>query len=188
MESNKIQNLKEFNDLVLRSSVVAFMDVDNDGIFYRMKGFTDLPETKEVEEYSRKYVDEKFERTDTTGVTSSMDYTFDRYKDNPVHDRMKEVHNKELLASEATNDIVVVDFSAPAGEGKFEAIKRKYSIVPDSAGDGTDAYQFSGSLKATGQAVFGYAQMAEGDSDWLAVKFTEGTNEEEDEPDSGLGA
>lgn len=170
--TKEIQNLKEFKGLVLRADVVSFMEIE--GNYYRMKGFTDLPTSKETEEYSRKYVDEKSERTSVTGMTSSTDFTLDRYSENPVHNRIQEVFDKELLADAATNNIVTVDFSKKLADGKFYAIKRNHTIVPDSAGDGTDAYQYSGSFKANGSPIEGYAELGEGDTDWLTIKFTEG--------------
>lgn len=173
-DGKTIQNLKEFKGLVLRADVVSFMEVD--GKYYRMKGFTDLPTSKETEEYSRKYVDEKSERTSSTSMTSSTDFTLDRYKYNPVHNRIQEVFDKELLADDATVNIVVVDFAKEieGQKGKYFAIKRNHTIVPDSAGDGTDAYQYSGSFKANGSLIEGYAELEEGDSEWLTIKFTEG--------------
>nr|DAM67761.1 MAG TPA: hypothetical protein [Caudoviricetes sp.] len=176
MEKN-IQSLKEFRGLVLRADVVSFMEVGD--TIYRMKGFTDLPSSKDTEEYSRKYVDEKSERTATTGVTSTSDFTLDRYTDNPVHERIKEVFDDELLADEATNNIYVVDFANEVSKGKFACRKRNYTIVPDTEADGTDAYQYSGTFKANGPVIKGYAELGEGESEWLTIKFTEGQAESE---------
>ncbi len=171
-ESNVIKALKEFKGLVLRADLVSFMEVD--GKYYRMKGFTELPKTKEVQEYSRQYVDEYSERTASVGMTETIDYTFDKYKDNPVHDRIIEVTNKELLADEATTNIVVVDFSKDLGKGKYYARKRNYTIVPDSEGDGTEAYQYSGSFTANGKSIDGYITASGDYSDVLTIEFTEG--------------
>ncbi|WP_276862553.1 hypothetical protein [Anaerococcus tetradius] len=161
-----------------------------EGKYYRMKGFTDLPTSKETEEYSRKYVDEKSERTAVTGMTSTTDFTLDRYKGNPVHERIQEVFDKEQLADDATVNIVVVDFAKEieGQAGKYYAIKRNHTIVPDSAGDGTDAYQYSGSFKANGAPVEGYAELGDGDSEWLTIKFTEGTTNKASEGTSGRTA
>lgn len=187
-EKKDIQSLKEFKGLVLRADVVSFMEVN--GKYYRMKGFTDLPTSKETEEYSRKYVDEKSERTSSTSMTSSTDFTLDRYKDNPVHNRIQEVFDKEQLADDATVNIVVVDFAKEieGQKGKYFAIKRNHTIIPDSAGDGTDAYQYSGSFKANGSLIEGYAELEEGDSEWLTIKFTEGTGASASEETSGRTA
>lgn len=187
-EATTLQNLKEFKGLVLRADVVSFMEVE--GKYYRMKGFTDLPTSKETEEYSRKYVDEKSERTAVTGMTSTTDFTLDRYKGNPVHERIQEVFDKEQLADDATVNIVVVDFAKEieGQTGKYYAIKRNHTIVPDSAGDGTDAYQYSGSFKANGAPVEGYAELGDGDSEWLTIKFTEGTANKASEGTTGRTA
>ena len=187
-ETKDIQSLKEFKGLVLRADVVSFMEVN--GKYYRMKGFTDLPTSKETEEYSRKYVDEKSERTSSTSMTSSTDFTLDRYKDNPVHNRIQEVFDKEQLADDATVNIVVADFAKEieGQKGKYFAIKRNHTIIPDSAGDGTDAYQYSGSFKANGSLIEGYAELEEGDSEWLTIKFTEGTGASASEESSGRTA
>lgn len=174
-----IQALKEFRGLVLRADVVSFMEVGNK--IYRMKGFTDLPTSKETEEYSRKYVDEKSERTAVTGVTSTTDFTLDRYQDNPVHERIREVFDKEQLADDATVNIFVVDFAKEIEEGKFYCKKRNYTIVADTEADGTDAYNYSGTFKANGPTIEGFAELEEGDSEWLTIKFTEDKNVESKE-------
>lgn len=173
-DTKNIQNLKEFKGLILRTDVVSFMGIGD--TFYRMKGFTELPTSKETEEYSRKYVDEKSKRTSVTEMTSTTDFTLDRYKDNPVHNRIQEVFDKEQLADDATVDIVVVDFGKEieGQKGKYYAIKRNHTIVPDSEGDGTGAFQYSGSFKANGPLIEGYAELEEGDSEWLTIKFTKG--------------
>lgn len=176
-----IQNLKEFEGLQLRADKVSFMEADEKDLFYRMKGFTELPSSKEPVEYERTYVDEKSARTTTTGVTSSTAFTLDKYKGNPVHERIQEVFDKELLGDDATTNIVVVDFSKEVGDG-FYALKRNYTIVPDTEGDGTEAYNYSGTFKANGPSIEGVAKMADGATDWLAVEFTEGTEEEEPTP------
>lgn len=174
-----INALKEFKGLVLRADMVSFMEVE--GKYYRMKGFTELPRTKEVQEYSRQYVDEYSERTSSVGMTETIDYTFDKYKDNPVHDRIIEVTDKELLADDATANIVVVDFSKDLGGGKFYARKRNYTIVPDTDGDGTEAYQYSGAFTANGKSIEGYIEASEDASDVLNIEFIEGAVPGEEE-------
>lgn len=176
MTTENIKNLKEFKGLQLRADKVSFMDPAGENLFYRMKGFTELPTSKEPTEYDRKYVDEKSNRVTTTGVTTSTSFTLDKYKDNPVHLRIEEVFNKDLIGDNALTDIVVVDFGKPLGDG-FYATKGNFTIVPDTEGDGTDAYNYSGTFKANGAVTEGIAKLAEGATDWLAVSFTEGTEE-----------
>ena len=171
-----IQALKEFKGLQLRADMVSFMEAKEKGIFYRMKGFTELPTSKEAVEYERTYVDEKSARTDTTGMTSATSFTLDKYKDNPVHERIAEVFNKELIGDEALTSLVVVDFGRKIGDGYY-ALRRDYTIVPDTEGDGTEAYNYSGTFKANGESVEGVAKMSADATDWLAVSFTEGITE-----------
>ncbi|WP_299034108.1 hypothetical protein [uncultured Anaerococcus sp.] len=178
MENTEIlKSLKEFKGLVLRADLVSFMEVKDK--YYRMKGFTELPRSKEVQEYSRQYVDEYSERTSSVGMTETIDYTFDKYKDNPVHERIIEITDKELLADDATVNIVVVDFSKDLGGGKFYARKRNYTVVPDTDGDGTEAYQYSGSFTANGKSIEGYITASEDSSDILTIEFKDGEVTEE---------
>lgn len=170
--SKELKALQEFNGLVLRCEKVSFMEVN--GKYYRMKGFTDLPTSKEAQEYSRTYVDESSERTSTVGVTSSTEFTLDYYKGNPVHERIQEVFDKEQIGDKATVNIVVVDFSKEARTAGFYAIKRNVAIVPDTEGDGTEAYQYSGTFKANGKAIEGTATAVESDKDWLTITFKDG--------------
>lgn len=165
-----IEKLKEFKGLVLRSEMVAYMEYESK--YYRMRGFTDLVSSKEPEEYERKYVDEKSSRTATTGISASIEFTLDRYRDNPVHEKIKEVFDKEIIGDDATVNIIVVDFTQQKDDNAY-AIKRNFTIVPDTEGDGTDAYTYSGTLKANGAIVEGYATKGS-EADWLTCTFTEG--------------
>ena len=57
--------------LVSRHQKVAFYEVPASGSgtakLYRMQGFTDMAQSKNPIEYSRRYVDEAFEQTDEIG-------------------------------------------------------------------------------------------------------------------------
>ena len=50
--------------------------------FYRMTGFTSLPQNKNPQEYSRQYVDEDFQRSDIMGYAPQIPYNFDRHDGN----------------------------------------------------------------------------------------------------------
>lgn len=167
-----ITNLQEFKGLVLRSGKVSFFKVNEK--YYRMKGFTELSTSKEAQEYERTYVDETSSRTDTTGITSSTSFAFDKYTDNPVHEAIQEIFDKEKIGNDATCEMVVVDFAKPAKTAGFYALSRKYTIVADTEGDGTDAYQYSGTFKANGAVEEGTATEDTDAKDWLAIKYTKG--------------
>ena len=157
--------------LVKRSDKVSFFGNMGTGTetFNRMRGFTTLSGSKNAIEYTRHYVDEEMETTDVTGYSPSIGFGFDQYKDDLVHDEMVEILDNEKTGTEARRNIVTVDFSQPTNGG-YKAIKREYSIIGDADGDGTDAYTYSGTFRATGQRITGTATL---NSDSSVATFTE---------------
>ena len=181
--------------LVGRHKRVAFMDADGSGkTFTRMTGFTSLSDGKNSTEYSRQYVDEASERSDVVGYAPAIDYEFDRYTNDPVHEKIAAITDDEILGTEAqvdsnktTNamiitdeilgteaqvDIVVVDlFEQKTSETTCTARKRTWSVIPDTEGDGTDALIYKGSFKAAGEITKGTATTTDG---WKTCTFTAG--------------
>ena len=149
--------------LVKRSDKVSFLGCLKDGTetFNRMRGFTTLSGSKNPSEYSRRYVDEEFETTDVTGYSPSLDFGFDQYTGDPVHEEMVEILDNEKLGTEARRNIVTVDFSQPISgqEGSYKAVKREYAIIGDAEGDSMDAYTYSGTFRSTGKRVVGTATL-----------------------------
>ena len=161
--------------LVKRSDKVSFLGCLKDGSekFNRMRGFTTLSGSKNPIEYSRRYVDEEFETTDVTGYSPSLDFGFDQYIGDPVHEEMVEILDNEKLGTEARRNIVTVDFSqtaGTAGEGSYKAVKREYAIIGDAEGDSMDAYTYSGTFRATGKRIVGTATV---DGTGAVATFTE---------------
>lgn len=132
----------EQRKLVLRADKVAFMKVGEE--YHRMRGFKSLPTAKNPIEYSRQYVDEYFETTDVVGMSESKDFEFDQYVNDPVHELLVGIIDDEKLGSEAVVEIVTVD-KAIEGEN---AVTRKYSVVAESYGDGTEAFTYTGRFSA----------------------------------------
>ena len=149
--------------LVKRSDKVSFLGCLTDGeeTFNRMRGFTTLSGSKNPTEYSRRYVDEEFETTDVTGYSPSLDFGFDQYIGDEVHEEMVGILDGEKLGTEARRNIVTVDFSQSAGEGSYKAVKREYAIIGDAEGDSMDAYTYSGTFRATGKRIVGTATVDE---------------------------
>ena len=157
--------------LVGRHKRVAFMDTTGDGkTFTRMTGFTSLSDGKNSTEYSRQYVDEASERSDVVGYAPAMDYEFDRYTNDPVHVRLAEITDDEILGSDAQVTIVVVDLFDVQTEdpNTCTARKRDWIVIPDTEGDGTDALIYKGSFKAAGDAVKGTATTTD---NWQTCTF-----------------
>ena len=160
--------------LVKRSDKVSFFGNMGTGTetFNRMRGFTTLSGSKNPSEYSRQYVDEEFETTDVTGYSPSIDFGFDQYKGDLVHDEMVEILDGEKTGTEARRNIVTVDFSQVSGNG-YKATKREYAIIGDAEGDSMDAYTYSGTFRATGKRITGTATL---NSDSSVATFTADTD------------
>ncbi|MBQ7793230.1 MAG: hypothetical protein IJ366_01800 [Clostridia bacterium] len=152
--------------ILKRSDKLAFYEID--GTFRRMRGFTDFTMSKNPTEYSRKYVDEQSERNDIVGYNPSIAFAFDRFSEDEVHADMVAIADKEAIGADAVRNIVIVDTTAE-GENGFSAQKRSFSVIPDSEGKDSDTYTYSGTLKANGAIVTGYAAT---EDDWQTVTFT----------------
>lgn len=145
--------------LVKRSDKKAFYATIGTGSsFTRMKYFTELSTSKNPKEYSRSYIDEDFERTDVTGYSPSMSFSFDEHTDDPVLSDIIEIIDNELVGKDAHRFIVLVDFSKQS-TGGYEAVMREFAIIADSEGNGTDTYTYSGNMKAVGEIVRGIAEI-----------------------------
>lgn len=160
--------------IVRRSQRVAFMNTDKTGSapkFERMTGFTTLTNSKEPKEYSRQYVDEDAERSDVVGYAPSTEFSYDRHTNTPVHDRLSEIHDDELLGNDAHVEIVTVDLFTADSKKRCKATKRTYAVIPDTDGDGTDAMIYSGTFKSVSEIETGYATT---DDNWKTITYTAG--------------
>ncbi len=148
-------------NIVQRAKKLAFYGVpqENKTVFHRMKGFTKLETEKNPSEYSRQYVDELFQETDVTGYSPSVLYEFDRYADDPVHQDMVLLTDREMIGDDAVRTLIMADLAMPNGDGSFPAIMRDFAVIPDSEGDGTDAYIYTGSFRAKGEKVIGTVEI-----------------------------
>ena len=164
--------------LVKRSGKVAFLDVGTSGkpSFARMRKFTEISISKNPTEYSRTYVDEDGEVTDVTGYSEEISYAFDLYQGNTVHEKIVDITDNEKTGNDALVDILMVDFSKPVsgGTGGYEARKRTYAVVPDTEGDSTDAYTYSGTFRKNSNFVVGTATIG---TDGQTATFTENEDE-----------
>lgn len=143
-----------------RCDKLAFYGVKsgNETVFHKMQGFTSVVTSKNPQTYTRRYVDEPFEQSDVVGYSPSIAYTFDRFAGNPVHDDIVAVSDLELTGDEAVREIVIVDLAAPSDSG-YPAVKRDFAIIPDSEGNDTDAYTYTGTMKVKSEMVAGIANI-----------------------------
>lgn len=150
-------------ELIRRDQKKAFWGIpgaeEGNTTFQRMKYFTDLSGSKNPAEYSRRYVDEKTERTDVTGYAESWGFSFDEYVGDAVLEDVVGIIDNNKLGSDAHRDIVFVNFSKKSGSG-YVAVKQTFAVIADSEGDSTDAYTYGGNLKAIGDKKWGIATIA----------------------------
>lgn len=144
--------------LISRAEFLSFMNISKDAATQNFElmgeGFTELAEEKNPKEYSRQYVHEKTERTDVVGYATSISYSIDAYSNNNVIARISEVHDKELIGTDAQVDIVNVN-TFEGTQGAYKAYKRRYAIIPSSKGSGVEALVYAGTFKAVGDIVPG---------------------------------
>ncbi len=145
-----------------RADIVNFMGLTLDAtIFHRMKGFTDGGKSLNPAAYNRRYVDEKTERSDVVAYATEIAYAFDRMYGNAVHNVISKVHDDEIVGFSIP--IVTVNFNEPVAGG-YKAKMRVWSVQPDSDGDSTDAYTYSGAFKANSSIVTGVAKIETGNA------------------------
>ena len=135
--------------------------------YTRMRKFTQLSQSKNPIEYNRQYVDEQFQQTDVMGYSPTIDYAFDRYSGYPMQEDIIKISDEELVGEDAVRSIILVDTET----GK--AIKRDYSVIPNTEGDNINIYTYSGTLKCRGEKVHGTATS---EDNWQTVTFTESTS------------
>ncbi len=153
--------------MIKRSKKVAFYGVlDQSGkeTFERMTGFTKLSVSKNPKSYTRQYIDENFEHSDIVGYQTTVSYSFDRFLDNDVHTDIIKITDNEVVGMEAVRNIIIVDLTDNS------AVLRSFSVIPDTEGDSTDAYTYSGSFKANGEITLGTVTSSD---NFKTVTFTE---------------
>lgn len=158
--------------IVKRSDKKSFYMVEGENVFNRMTGFTEISKSMNPLEYTRKYVDCNMEESDVVGYAPSLTISFDEHSGNPVHDDIKNIFNFEKTGIDAVRKIVTVDFTqtVPDQENSYFAKMREYSVIPEGEGSGTENYEYSATLKAKSESVFG---MATSNDNWQTVTFTE---------------
>ena len=143
--------------IVERHKILAFYGVPgaNDTVTYhRMKKFTQFSHSKNPIEYSRQYVDEPFQQTDVVGFAPSYSYAFDKHTGLDVQEDIIGITDGEKLSDDAVRSIIIVDTTAAAessGTYTGSALKRDYSVIPNTEGDNINVYTYSGNLKARGE-------------------------------------
>ena len=161
--------------IVARHEILAFYGVPgtNSTTYYRMKKFTSFSQSKNPIEYSRQYVDEPFQQTDIVGHAPAFSYAFDKHKNLPVQADIVDITNGEKLGDEAVRTVIIVDTTAAtesSGTYTATALKRDYSVIPNSEGDNINIYTYSGDFKARGELAEVTVTSSDG---WQTVTISE---------------
>jgi len=120
------------------------------------EGFTEFTESKNAVSYGRRYIHETTRRTDVTGYAPVIDYEFEVYRGNAVIGVLREITDREFCGEKAQVEVLTVDLFDETGTGGvYRAVRRRYSVIPDECGDGTDALCYTGTMKAVGDIVPG---------------------------------
>lgn len=138
--------------LVQRNQWASYMNTgtgDQEDYNLMGDGFTQLSESKNPKEYSRQYVNMATEATDVVGYAPSIAYSCDVYSGDPCIKKILEITDGEYVGTDAQVSIVNVN-RWDGEETARAATRRKYAVIPDSKGDGTDALVISGNFKAVG--------------------------------------
>lgn len=177
--------------LVLRHEVLTFMKplkIDGKNTFdekyHRLYGFTELSETANPQEYTRKYIDEARERTDIVGMTKTSSFNLDYHEGDLVHADIKNMYDKELTGTNTEREFIAVELfkdvkytetptlqtkETKTGEAKTgkRAILRKYTVIISDSG-GEEAVTFAGSFNVSGDRIEGIAISDDG---WQTCTF-----------------
>lgn len=144
--------------LRMRNELEAYMECllcSNPGFYLMGEGMTELTVSKNPKEYSRKYVHDRNERTDTIGFAPAISYSADIYDDDPVAREIVAVTDRELIGDAAHRRIVSVNRWQPVGANTYVAYLNIYSLIPDGMGEGTDALVYTGNFKSSGESIAG---------------------------------
>lgn len=152
------ENANANNELVLRCQWEAYMECGaGEAKKYHLvgEGFTTFPEAKNPKEYTRKYVNNKTEKTDVIGYSPSISYSVDYITNEPCVQEVVEIHEKEYVGTATHRNIVSVNCWDEKSDGEYAATKRTFAIIPSNKGDGTDALIYTGTMKAVSDIEHG---------------------------------
>jgi hypothetical protein len=145
----------EANELIMRYQFESYMKCQDSAFNLIGEGFTAFPLAMNPKEYTRKYINDKTERSDVIGYATSVGYSCDCIKGDPCVQEIVDITNNEVVGNDTHREIVNVDCWDEVSSGEFRATKRTYAIIPGNKGDGTDALIYTGTMKACSDLVKG---------------------------------
>ena len=90
-------------------------------------------------------------------------YSFERHLENPVHNDIAKICDKEFTGAASVRSIVTVDFTHPLGKGEsYAAHIRKFAVVGGREAEGVELYEYTGTMRAIGKVICGTAHSIDG--------------------------
>lgn len=119
-------------------------------------GFLKFEEKKNPITVSRRYYHEEDTRSDNGGYSAEIRYEVELVTPSPAVDCLRKVADLELYGKDAEVCVMTVDLLDEVhSSGAYKAWTRKYSVIPDSLGDKTGEFVYSGRLLANGEINVG---------------------------------
>lgn len=144
--------------IVLSDSFGVFVKT-KEGI-KRLEGFSKFDFNAGGECYTRQYFSAPGKHNDVINAYPEIGYTFDRMKNNAVHDLLSEISDMGLTGKEAEKEFVFVDFTSEA-DGKYRAIRQRYIVKCTDRRPENGFLDYSGKLIAKGNIKKGFAVLSE---------------------------
>lgn len=160
---------------ILQSDRVLFMAkkgvVDNK--FHRFRKMTSKEQGLNPSDEEYNYVDQETAETEVTSYSPEISYEFNGDDEVKAQEPIMDIYENERLGDDAvvTGTEVWTKKSIEGHEGKYKAYKRDFTVIPDTFGGDPGPMIYSGTLKAKGKKIWGYATT---DDNFETVTFTEG--------------
>ncbi len=139
--------------IVLSDEFGVFMST-KDGI-KRLEGFSRLNFNAGVQSYIRQYFSAKEKNVDVAGALPVISYTFDRMKNNIVHDCLAEISDLGLKGEDVLKEFIFVDLSEKT-EGKYKAFLQPFTVISADRRPENGFLDYSGKLISCGNVKKGF--------------------------------
>lgn len=140
--------------IVLGDSLGVFMQTEQG--LRKLEGFSKLDFNAGAEVYTRKYFSAESEQKDILSANPEIKYTFDRMKNNVVHDYLAKISDSGLSGKDAICKLVFVDLSTEI-DGKYTAIMQSFVVKATDRRPENGFLDYSGSFAARGDGIHGFA-------------------------------
>ena len=153
--------------IFLGDSLGVFMQTDQG--LRKLEGFSRLDFNSGAEVYTRKYFSADSVQNDILSANPEIKYTFDRMKNNVVHDYLANISDLGLKGKGAVCELIFVDLSSE-NAGKYDALKQIFVVKATDRRPEMGFLDYSGSFVAKGGLTKGFVIL---DEDLISGEFTE---------------